>query len=838
VNTQETKNKLTLLQEVVEKEEKFKFEQRERDLELYKNLFNTLTSKVSETVKLEIDARFQADMDNKSLAHTIAQRLMGEIDLLKRDIDKSVKETKESLKVNNNECSDRAHNLSKYIDQQVSGNNEGLLKKYDNIKTLISKLTDQFKAHIVFHDEQLKNLQNKVNSQVDASSLIKEELMNYTIGLEERYQRKFKDLTLYLETIWKSNISVVNERVDLLSSKTDKNFLLLSQELVNTRKVLANRIDEIDTTSSLQFKTTVEDLEGILTKMKHYDVLLEKFEKNNQTLNKKVETNIADVISKVNTWQTNDRVSKNIAHQELLGEVDKVRDELTHFSQQVELNMQSMVKNFESTYLSLFEKSKQTVDQITKMSENNFKIFNQIDNNIETLQEESRRIEIANLVNSMLNKLEEENIYNVIDSIKSENTNKSDYFKDKLENIEENIRNVELNTIVKEMIGKVELSLIGERLDNNSLNIEESEKMIFTRMDLLDTKIHIASNNIEEVRNELIQAKKDLNDNLAKKMDSKNNSDDNSIANQIINHYESKILLDNMLNKIEFDNIYSILNSTSSTSKGTPNDISIKLESFNERLIKIDNEITETTATTKKVLNEYNSVIDSKVNNVMERLKKENLDMWTNSLKLENKTFTPDDIKKILKSIPPVIITREESKKMIKELETIVEKNPRPKLISPWEKIITYRQDFQYDVLNNLKDSGEEELKATIQKKKPKNMDNAKIYPKVKKQKNGESKENQSNKSGKNIESNKEKLEKDLNNSKEEGNEENKPKKEMNFKDQSGKELSLKKKNSEANLGKKKGEEKNKESNEENPNNESKNTLQQKETNNKNQNKK
>jgi reticulocyte-binding protein len=831
------------LQEVVEKEEKFKYEQRERDLELYKNLFNTLTSKVSETVKLEIDARFQADMDNKSLAHTIAQRLMGEIDVLKRDIDKSVKETKESLKVNNNECSDRAHNLSKYIDQQVSGNNEGLLKKYDNIKTLISKLTDQFKAHIVFHDEQLKNLQNKVNSQVDASSLIKEELMNYTIGLEERYQKKFKDLTLYLEAIWKSNISAVNERVDLLSNKTDKNFVLLSQELVDTRKVLANRIDEIDTYQTLQFKTTVEDLEGILTKMKQYDILLEKFEKNNQILNKKVETNIADVISKVNTWQINDKVTKNIAHQELLGEVDKVRDELTHFSQQVEQNMQSMVKNFEATHLLLFEKSKQTVDQITKMSENNFKTFNQIDNNIETLQEESRRIEIGNLVNSMLNKLEEENIYNVIDSIKSDNINQSDHLKDKLEKIEDNIRNVELNTIVKEMIGKVELSLIGERLDNNSLNIEESEKMIFTRMDLIDTKIQIASNNIEDVRNELIQAKEDLSDNLAKKMDSKNNSDlENSIGNQIINHYESKILLDNMLNKIEFDNIYSILNSTSSTNKGTPNDISIKLESFNERLIKIDNEITETTATTKKVLNEYSSVIDSKVNNVMERLKKENLDMWTNSLKLENKTYTPDDIKKILKSIPPVIITREESKKMIKELETIVEKNPRPKLISPWEKIITYKQDFQYDVLNNLKDSGEEELKATIQKKKPKNMDNAKIFPKVNKQKNQETKENLSNKSGKNIESNRENQDQDLNKSKEEDNEDNKPKKEMNIKDQSGKELSLKKKNSEANLGKKKVEEEKKESNEdlnkENPKNNSENTQQQKEAPNKNEEKK
>ena len=101
-------------------------------------------------------------MDIKSHAHTIAKRLINEIDLLKRDRDKTFMHTKDSLNENNNECSGRANYLYKYIEEQVSGNNEVIFRKYENIKTVISKPTDQFKSHLVFHDEQLKNIQNRI----------------------------------------------------------------------------------------------------------------------------------------------------------------------------------------------------------------------------------------------------------------------------------------------------------------------------------------------------------------------------------------------------------------------------------------------------------------------------------------------------------------------------------------------------------------------------------------------------------------------------------------------------------------------------------------------------
>ena len=701
----------------MEKEEKFKFDQRERDLDLYKTLINTMTEKVSETVKLEIEARFQADMDNKSLAQTIAQKLMNEIDQIKRDVDKNIKETKDTLKDNNHECSDRAHNLSKYIDQQVSGNNEHLVKKYENIKTLLSKLTDQLKSHIVFHDDQLKNIQGRFKMDGDHSSNLKDELFNYTTGIEDRFQKKFKELGNYLETTWKANITVINERVDQLANKADKNFIVLTQELVDTRKVFANRIDEIDNIQNLQFKTVVEDLENLSAKDKNFEILFGKFEKDNLNLNKKIEMNIADIVGKINIWQTNDKVAKNVAHQELIGEIEKVRDDLIQFSQHVQQNMQDLMKNFEITYLSLFEKSKETIEQMNKMSENNFAVFSEFDKNVESLTDQTNKTEINNLMMSMLGKVEELNIIEFIDSVKKDNLQLSDNLNSKIEILENQLKEIEIKNIMDDMINKVEKSSIENQLQNSGN--EENEKQLISNISKLDKKLKESDKNIEELKKEIHDIANNMNNNINKKlsgMKNDDNDDDNNKQNILFQQIESKMVVDEILTKLEIDNIYSLLKNIQTDDSS--NDIASKLNLFTDRLTKIDKEFTETTNTTKKVLNEYNSVIDSKVNSVMEKLKKENLDMWTNSLEISKKVSTPDDIKKILKNIPPVIIPRAESKKMIKELESTIEQNPRPKLINPWGKIINYKQDFQYDVLNRIKDGGEEEVKNELEKKK------------------------------------------------------------------------------------------------------------------------
>ena len=112
--------KINMIQEVIEKEEKWKAQQRERDIEMYKNLINKLTEKVSETVKMEVDARFKADLDNKYYAQMITGKFENEIDIVRKTIDDVIAQTRNDLATISKECSERTHNVSKYIDQQIS----------------------------------------------------------------------------------------------------------------------------------------------------------------------------------------------------------------------------------------------------------------------------------------------------------------------------------------------------------------------------------------------------------------------------------------------------------------------------------------------------------------------------------------------------------------------------------------------------------------------------------------------------------------------------------------------------------------------------------------------
>ena len=85
-------------------------------------------------------------------------------------------------------------------------------------------------------------------------------------------------------------------------------------------------------------------------------------------------------------------------------------------------------------------------------------------------------------------------------------------------------------------------------------------------------------------------------------------------------------------------------------------------------------------------------MIDNKINSVIEKFKKENIDMWTNAVQLSQKYTQPEEIKKLISEVPPAIIPAEQSKQDIMNLNYEHE-NPKP---------------FVGD-LDNIKDKVEEE---------------------------------------------------------------------------------------------------------------------------------
>ena len=153
-----------------------------------------------------------------------------------------------------------------------------------------------------------------------------------------------------------------------------------------------------------------------------------------------------------------------------------------------------------------------------------------------------------------------------------------------------------------------------------------------------------------------------------------------------MNEQEVNNSLNQMLNNIEFQNIYSILNK-----KGLNQNQNIENIDNNDLNI-LRNQIRENNEITKKALVNYSDVIDNKINSVIEKFKKENIDMWTNAVQLSQKYTQPEEIKKLISEVPPAIIPSDQSKQDIMNLNYEHE-NPKP---------------FVGD-LDNIKDKVEEE---------------------------------------------------------------------------------------------------------------------------------
>ena len=214
VEKNELKSKINLIEEILSREEKFKQEQRERDLELYKTMINSITDKVSETVKLEIDARFKADLENKVITQNMAQRFISEIDDVKTKIEVFESQNTIKHKENGKECSERANALSKYVDSQILEYSGGNSKSLNNLKTIISKLTEEIKNSIKNQDNINESLEFQLNRLSVEQAKKNQELLEQMQETEDRINGKLKEYKEYNEAIIISKNKALQDKLN------------------------------------------------------------------------------------------------------------------------------------------------------------------------------------------------------------------------------------------------------------------------------------------------------------------------------------------------------------------------------------------------------------------------------------------------------------------------------------------------------------------------------------------------------------------------------------------------------------------------------------------------
>ena len=167
-NSNDLNMKINMLQERMVKGDENKTQQRQFDLESQKYLIGKLTEKITKTVKSEVEARYKADMDGKIFSQRLSNKFESSLDILKKEIEEITNQTRVEMQNISRECSERTHNVSKYIDQQIQEAVFGKGSSNEELKNFVRKLTEQVKSSLIsitkkheMIETRLDNLENK-----------------------------------------------------------------------------------------------------------------------------------------------------------------------------------------------------------------------------------------------------------------------------------------------------------------------------------------------------------------------------------------------------------------------------------------------------------------------------------------------------------------------------------------------------------------------------------------------------------------------------------------------------------------------------------------------------
>jgi hypothetical protein len=426
-----------------------------------------------------------------------------------------------------------------------------------------------------------------------------------------------------------------------------------------------------------------------------------------EQINKNFFNRMATFESKVDVSLTNEKILRNFDNNNLKKEIQTVSGNVSNTNQVIFTDLNKLIHENTTKNDSINAKFKKIEDDINKHSNSISQIELDLNETLtKTIINEMTQLAVEEKISSELNrvKLFERSISNNREDITKLNDRIVDAFNS-LGGISKQGDKINDMIIEKEMRDDVD-KLINKMLEECSIleAKEEANTNINNLSNRMYENIEKQEENVKKVENEM----KDLNSKNEQKIKILEENINNSITGSNISKSVTQ-----MITNAEIDNIYQVINNLNKTKTESKID--------DEAIEKILKQIKENNDVTTKTLANYSDIIDNKVNKTLEKVKQDNIDMWINSISLGQKMNSPEEIQKLIKEIPPVVMPLDETLQKIMNL-TFKYQNPKP---------------FIPDLYENEKEIDEENFgKILIEK------ENDKVKDKDKKQEEQNPKEN------------------------------------------------------------------------------------------------
>ena len=654
-------NKIKYIEQMLKNDQELRVSEKQKELDFNKTLLNKINSSLTNTIQLEVEQRFKADLMQKNSNMKEIDAIQRQINNLKAQFEQMQINILKKIEDNNNECSERNQNLAKYVDIRLD--DENITKDSKELKKFLEKLMDQIKNNMTnqnmtndYNEKRVKKVEEKLSETI-------KEIYDFLGKIENKLSNKIKYLKKYFEINTLNNNNLMESNIRQVIKNLEKNMAFLSAEVISNQNHTIIEFQNIHKNMKFQNKAIVSDLENLLKHQTQLENILINRYKELDHINKNFFNKIALFESKLDIGLTNEKLLRNCDTDKIKKEIENVSGNISNTNQVLFTDLNKLIQENTHKDDKINKKFKKIENDIIK----NNNSISQIELDLgETLTKlimnEITQLAVEEKINGELSrvKLFERSISNNREDINKLNDRIVDAFKSlggiskQGDKINDMIKEKEMRDDVDNLMMKMlqECSIL-EAKEEAMDNINNLSKRMIENNDKQD-------NNIKEVKNDIIEINK-KNDQKIKMLEENINS---SITGSNINKSLSQ-----MITNAEIDNLYEIINNINKNKSDSKID-----DKVIEKILK---QIEDNNDVTKKTLANYSDIIDNKVNKTLEKVKQDNIDMWINSISLGQKMNSPEEIKKLIKEIPPVIMPLDETLQKIMNL-TFGHQNPQP----------------------------------------------------------------------------------------------------------------------------------------------------------------
>ena len=165
-------------------------------------------------IKVEVDQRLTSDKDTKMLVQNLLKNIMNEVGSIKEAQEGTVQKILKDVKEASQDSAERAHFLSRYIDEEILKIGTKTTKQVENLKVLCAKLTEQFKKHLINHESMKKDLYKRFEIIESHLPVYRSELYKLMETTEARTLSKLAELKDALKKTIETNLTALDDRVD------------------------------------------------------------------------------------------------------------------------------------------------------------------------------------------------------------------------------------------------------------------------------------------------------------------------------------------------------------------------------------------------------------------------------------------------------------------------------------------------------------------------------------------------------------------------------------------------------------------------------------------------